>query len=199
MTWAMRAFAIVSVALLGALGGCRAIEAEPTDAPAPALVPDTAEARADAKPSSSTPPPLAYNCQAPLQAIEEVTRMLTVAATHATRSAACVDGPGRRIAIDEILVCPTTGRGATTFGVAATYRVTELGEGGRGYCTPKCPEPRVERGRVELTFTKSGEGWVLQVPPSIPGLPEDATGIDRAHDGDCYGKSPAFEAKVVGL
>ena len=192
MTWAMRAFALL------VLGGCRAIAAEPTDEPRPALVPDAVVVQADSAPSTSTPPPLAYNCQAPLHVIEEVTRLLTVAATHATTSAACVDGPGRRIAIDEILVCPTK-RTDAMMGVAATYRVTEFGEGGRGYCQPKCPAPKVERARLDVTFVKLREAWKLDVPASIPGLPDDATPVDEPHDGDCYGKSERFLPRPVAI
>ena len=186
--------------MLVACSGCRAIEHEPSEepTPAPVMVPDAVTETERTAPSSSTPPPLAYNCQATLAAIEEVTRLLTVAATHATTSNACVDGPGRRVAIDEILVCPTTGK-TTTQGFAATYRVTEFSEGGQGHCTPECPPPRVERGRIDVVFEKKGDAFVLKVPRAIQGLPRDATPIDEAHDGDCYGKSRPFTPLTVAL
>jgi hypothetical protein len=195
----MRPFALL---LLVACGGCRAIDNGPSEepAPAPVMVPDavTETERTAPSSSSSTPPPLAYNCQAQLAAIEEVTRLLTVAATHATTSSACVDGPGRRVAIDEILVCPTTGK-TTTMGFAATYRVTEFSEGGQGHCRPECPAPRVERGRIDVVFEKQGDAFALKVPASIQGLPADATPVGKAHDGDCYGKSRPFTPQPVAL
>jgi hypothetical protein len=193
----MRPFALL---LLVACGGCRAIETEPSEEPAPArvMVPDAMTEADRTAPSSSTPPPLSYNCQAPLHAIEEVTRLLTVAATHATTSSACVDGPGRRVAIDEILVSPTTGKTAT-MGFAATYRVTEFSEGGQGHCRPECPQPRVERGRIDVVFEKKGDAFALKVPSSIQGLPRDATPVGNAHDGDCYGKSRAFAPQPIDL
>jgi hypothetical protein len=185
------------------LCGCRAIAPEPTDDPDPPLASDAASvdaATVDAAAApSTTPPPLAYNCQAPLHAIEEIARLLTVAATHATKSAACVDGPGRRIAIDEILVCPTTGSGGATMGFAATYRVTEFGEGGRGYCQPECPQPKVGHARLDVELEKTGTDYTLRIPKTIPGLPRDATPVDQAHDGDCYGKSRAFSPQPIAL
>lgn len=195
----MRPFALL---LLVAAIGCRAIDNEPSEepGPAPVMVPDAVAETERTAPSSSssTPPPLAYNCQAQLAAIEEVTRLLTVAATHATMSKACVDGPGRRVAIDEILVCPTTSK-TTTQGFAATYRVTEFSEGGQGHCTPECPPPRVERGRIDVVFEQKGNAFALKVPTSIQGLPRDATPVDKAHDGDCYNMSRPFAPQPIAL
>jgi hypothetical protein len=156
-------------------------------------------------PADSSTPPSAkptqpYNCQAPLVVIEEVTRLLTVAGTHATRSAACVDGPGQRVTLDEILVCPLGPDGARRpFGV--TYRVTTWDEGGRQVCAGKCPpvEPEHTFHRLDVTFAPGKDGYVIEPPKSVPGLPLDATAVTTAHDGDCYGKSDAFAPRAIPL
>ena len=139
-------------------------------------------------------PALPYDCEAPLVVIEEVTRFLVTAATHATSSSACVDGPGHRVAIDEILVCPQgSDGGARTF--AATYRVSSWEEGGQQACGGSCPEvvPDRTEQRIIMSFRSAADGRLLLEPPSaVPGLPPDATPPTRDHDGDCYGKSPAF-------
>lgn len=167
---------------------------KPTSAPDPGATPRTPDA---------TKPTQPYNCQAPLQVIEEVTRMLTVASTHATRSAACVDGPGQRVTIDEILVCPLRPDGQRRpFGV--TYRVTTWDEGGRQVCAGKCPPvvPEHTFHRTDVVFAPRSQkdGHAIEPPTSlVPGLPPDATPVTAAHDGDCYGESPAFAPRPIPL
>jgi hypothetical protein len=156
---------------------------------------------ADPNVPPSNKPTQPYNCQAPLLVIEEVSRLLTVAGTHATRSAACVDGPGQRVTLDEILVCPLAPDGTRRpFGV--TYRVTTWEEGGRRVCPGgKCPpvEPEQTFHRVDVAFEPEGGKYVIELPKSLPGLPLDSTSITTAHDGDCYGPSPAFEPRPIPL
>lgn len=150
--------------------------------------------------ASPSKPTQQYNCQAPLVVIEEVTRLLTVAGTHATRSAACVDGPGQRVTIDEILVCPLAPDGTRrSFGV--TYRVTTWDEGGRQVCAGKCPPVEAEHTfhRIDVAFAPGKGGHVIEPPATVPGLPLDATPVTTAHDGDCYGNSPAFEPRPLPL
>jgi len=181
--------------------GLSADVVDDADAPKP-----TAEPRPDATPSTpdSAKPTQPFNCQAPLVVIEEVTRMLTIASTHATRSAACVDGPGQRVTIDEILVCPLRPDGARRpFGV--TYRASTWDEGGRQVCAGKCPPAVAEHTfhRIDVVFAphaSKGDGHVIEPPSTVlPGLPLDATPLTAAHDGDCYGKSPAFEPRPIPL
>ena len=199
---------------LGSLGACTTTNvAEPADATSPGTVEQQADvAEADASPRPTVPatapatpaaakPTQPYNCQAPLVVIEEVTRLLTVAGTHATRSAACVDGPGQRVTLDEILVCPLAPDGTRRpFGV--TYRVSTWEEGGRRVCDGKCPpvEPAHTFHRIDVVFVPHKDGHVIELPKStLPGLPLDASALAAAHDGDCYGKSPAFEPRPIAL
>lgn len=150
--------------------------------------------------TAAKPAPLPYNCQAPLVVIEEVTRLLTVAGTHATHSSACVDGPGHRVTIDEILVCPMAPDGARR-PFAVTYRVSTWDEGGRQVCGAKCPpvEPAISHQRTELSFRSDKGGYVIEPPSTLPGLPLDATPVTTPHDGDCYGKSEAFVPRPIPL
>jgi hypothetical protein len=156
---------------------------------------------ADPNVPPSNKPTQPYNCQAPLVVIEEVSRLLTVAGTHATRSAACVDGPGQRVTFDEILVCPLAPDGTRRpFGV--TYRVTTWDEGGRQVCPGgKCPPvvPEQTFHRVDVAFRPEAGKYVIEPPKSLPGLPLETTPITKAHDGDCYGPSPAFEPRPIPL
>jgi hypothetical protein len=170
--------ATISLWLLHSLGACTTTNvAEPADATTPggaeqhADVVDDGEAPRPTVPMGSdagttttgtttgiapttSKPTQSYNCQAPLVVIEEVTRLLTVAGTHATRSAACVDGPGQRVTLDEILVCPLGRDGARkSFGV--TYRVTTWDEGGRQVCAGKCPPVRPSTASIASTWPSS--------------------------------------------
>jgi hypothetical protein len=181
--------------------------AEPADATTPGAEQhaDVVEGSSPPVPADSSAPTTAkptqqYNCQAPLVVIEEVTRLLTVAGTHATRSAACVDGPGQRVTLDEILVCPLGPDGARRpFGV--TYRVATWDEGGRQVCAGKCPpvEPEHTFHRIDVAFVPGKGGYVIEPPKSVSGLPLEATAVTAAHDGDCYGSSPAFEPRAIPL
>lgn len=150
--------------------------------------------------ATTSKPTQPYNCQAPLVVIEEVTRLLTVAGTHATRSAACVDGPGQRVTLDEILVCPL-GRDGDRRPFGVTYRVTTWDEGGRQVCAGKCPpvEPEHTFHRIDVAFVAGKGGFVIEPPLQVPGLPLDATVVTAAHDGDCYGPSAAFEPRPIPL
>jgi len=204
--------ATISLLSLPSFHGCTTTNvAEPADATTPGV----AEQHADVVDDGSAPKPTVpadsgapaaakptqpYNCQAPLVVIEEVTRLLTVVGTHATRSAACVDGPGQRVTLDEILVCPLGNDGARRkFGV--TYRVTTWEEGGRQTCAGKCPPvvPEHTFHRIDVGFAPGKSGHVIELPKSLPGLPLDATAVTAAHDGDCYGKSDAFEPRAIVL
>lgn len=207
--------ATISLWVLQPLGACTTTNvAEPADA----TTPGGAEQHADVADGSGPPLPTVptgaaapasgaagrptqpYNCQAPLVVIEEVTRLLTVAGTHATRSAACVDGPGQRVTLDEILVCPLGRDGARrAFGV--TYRVTTWDEGGRQVCAGKCPPVEAEHTfhRIDVAFVPHKDGFAIEPPKTLPGLPLDATPVTAAHDGDCYGPSAAFEPRAIPL
>ncbi len=180
----------------GADPGSQQLVVDDPRAPATAVVtgPATAPSAAASRPTQP------YNCQAPLIVIEEVSRLLTAAGTHATRSAACVDGPGHRVTLDEILVCPLAPDGTRRpFGV--TYRVTTWPEGGRRVCPGVCPPVEAEHTfhRIDLAFRPEGGKYVIEPPASMPGLPLDATPVTAAHDGDCYGSSPAFVPQPLAL
>ncbi len=185
---------------------CRAAPPPPPECPEPpridpALVAtETPTPPADDPPASTPASELALNCQAPLQATAEITRLLTAAAGHSTQSSACVDGPGRRVAIDEILVCPAASTDAARR-FSATYRVTEFEEGGRQVCGPDCPPrtPSSARHRIELSFAPQGDRFVLDVPAQVPGGPPDATPLREDHDGKCYGPAPRFVALPIAL
>lgn len=173
-----------------------------TDSPrAPVMQAERSSAPSTPAPSSdphADPEPLQYNCQAPLLVIEEVSRFLTISATHATESAACVDGPGRRITIDEILVCPSD-RDTERAAFDVTYRVTRWDEGGRQTCGQNCPPvtPEHTAHRTRLTMNVVEGELVLDAPKDLPGLPPDATPATQPHDGDCYGKSPAYSPRAI--
>ena len=156
----------------------------------------------DPEPSAASVPfidfPMATNCQAKLALTEEVTRLHTRAAAHATHSRACVDGPGVRVAATDVLVCPAAGNGSDLV-VSAFYRMARYPEGdtrGCGTGGRDCDwlTPTVTEHRAELRFETDGKGRArLRVPATLPGM-EDGTPLDAVHDGNCYGKSPAFAA-----
>ncbi|MEM9455946.1 MAG: hypothetical protein AAGF11_17330 [Myxococcota bacterium] len=178
--------------------------ADPPASDPASMQPDIVVADPDAPASAVVvgpePDPLPYNCQAPLRVIEEVGRFMTVAATHATTSAACVDGPGRRVTIDEILVCPRAPDGSRR-PYAVDYRVTTWPEGGRQVCGAECPPvvPDRTRHQIELSFEMNGGKLLLEPPASLPGLPLDSTAAAQGHDGNCYGKSPGFLPQPLSL
>lgn len=142
------------------------------------------------------------NCQARLALTEEVTRLLTRAAAHSTASAACVDGPGKRVAATDVLVCPAAGNGSDTV-VSVYYRMATYPEGDtRGCQQPgrSCDwlTPTASEHRVELRFETDAKGRArLRAPSTLPGMSDDATALDHVHDGNCYGVSPKFEPQWV--
>lgn len=150
--------------------------------------------------TSSGEKELPFNCQAPLKVIEEVSRFLVTAATHATTSSACVDGPGWRTRIDEIMVCPGS-REKTQRGFDVSYRVTQWTEGGRQGCGVDCSpdEPIVTYERVGLVFQIEDDTLTLEPLEKVPGLSPAATPPTEKHDGDCYGTSSPFEPKSLNL
>lgn len=202
--WRLGAFCLICCA-------CATSGSEDLDSPAVAgqAMPHTA-VREASQPKQAAPAPndlpkpnavpLALNCQAPLVVTEEVARFLTTAATHATVSAACVDGPGTRVMIDDVLVCPArSGDDRRRFSV--TFTVSKWSEGGRRVCSPNCPkiEAAVTHERVELSFSKVKVGYLLDTPTALAGLPSDATAATDQHDGNCYGKSPGFVPVPIAL
>ena len=92
--------------LLGLCSACQPATPPPPTCPEPPRVDSALIAKEgdDAPSNDATVRPrsaLPANCQAALQATVEITRMLTEAGGRATRSAACVDGPGTRIVVDD--------------------------------------------------------------------------------------------------
>jgi len=197
-------------AVVAAVGCTTPGVAEPVDVPGPAPAGQQVDVSGGSSHSGNAvasnaaagpaPAALPYNCEAPLTIIEETTRFLTTAATHATSSSACVDGPGQRVTIDEVLVCPA-GSEAGRQKFAATYRVSTWEEGGDQGCGADCPKvvPSTTQQRIELRYRSVGGGkLVLEPPADVPGMPLGATPATSPHDGDCYGKSPAFVPSPVG-
>lgn len=148
-----------------------------------------------------TPPPrrLSSNCQAPLPLTEAVSRLLIKAAAHSTSSGACVDGPGTRVAVDRILVCPKDVREGRAV-VEANYRVGRFPEGDTRMCRNPCEWIKPTFSEHLATFTFAGKGKVLrlQLPTKLPGL-EGMTPLDKPHSGGCYGESGPFQAAEVKL
>jgi hypothetical protein len=149
------------------------------------------------EPAEPTPPEGVYlssNCEAPLALTIEVTRLLTYAAAHATRSSACVDGGGRRVAIDQILVC-RQGESELALEVAVAYQVGVYPEGDTRGCPAPCEwtRPQLEKHIVRLRFTRAAAGGPLriEVPAALPGLPE-MTPLGERHGGGCYRDAGPF-------
>ena len=61
------------------------------------------------------------------------------------------------------------------------------------------PPPQTSWEVIELGFAAGQAGWMLQLPPRVPGMPEDATALDRPHDGHCYGHSDPFVPRAIAL
>ncbi|MBL4683958.1 MAG: hypothetical protein JKY37_05170 [Nannocystaceae bacterium] len=164
--------------------------------------------RAGSSASPSPPPtawssfPMASNCQAKLALTEEVTRLLTKAAAHATRSQACVDGPGIRVAATDILVCPAASDDGDTV-VSVYYRMARYPEGdsrGCGDSGRECDHltPSIAEHHTTLSFEHNTKAQArLRTPDSVPGMGADATPLSAAHDGGCYGPSAAFAPRWV--
>lgn len=188
--------------------------------PAPAIrVPDAATpvtpeappSQADTTPTSTSNPrpiagfPIPSNCQAQLSVTQEITRMLHAAAAHGTRSAACVDGPGQRLAVNDILVCPAAPDGDDVV-VQVFYELVTYREGDTRGCSrgQDCSwlDPSATEHLIELRLRRSAKDpkrGTLVDPGPLPGFPDDATPLGEAHQGNCYGESPAHvfhEVKV---
>lgn len=146
-------------------------------------------------------PRLSSNCQAPLPLTEEVSRLLIKAAAHSTSSSACVDGPGERVAVDQILVCPgrVNDDRAT---VQVSYRVGRFPEGDTRMCggPNRCDWSKPSHSQQQTTLQFSGKAKTLrlQLPAALPGL-AGMTALDKHHKGGCYGPSGPFEARPVRL
>jgi hypothetical protein len=182
-------------------------------------------AKAQPTPQAPEPPTLSRNCQAPHELAEEVARLLDKAASHATRSSACMDGPGERAGVDQLVVCPGR-RDKDRIAVDAEYVVSRWAEGDTRMCgvRPRPKEPRslpdlcsgkpaVNRFRASFTFVRKGKAFFIEVPREVPGLivvPKEVqsiadvrpgatsgTALDKAHDGGCYGRSGPFVAAPV--
>lgn len=139
------------------------------------------------------------NCQAPLAAYAEISRALTHAGLRSTASSACVDGPGTRVVVDSVEVCPAASTGSgRVFDVG--FVMTEYTEGGRRGCGADCPPLPVERTsqRWTATFEPVANGHRLVLPQSMLSLP-NMTPWDQVHDGKCYGPLPAYPERTVNL
>jgi len=168
------------------------------------------------------PAPLSPNCQAKLALTEEVTRLLTKAASHATSSSACIDGPGERVVVDQVLVCPAS-EDKNAVKVDASFQVTRWAEGDTRMCgqmrLPKGPEelakpeemdsgetqpdlcsgtPGISHHRMRFSFARQGKSLVIQVPVQIAGL-ENMTPLNEVHKGGCYGQSGPFVPARIRL
>jgi len=164
--------------------------------PAPRLTPKPAP------PKAQPVRRLSSNCQAKLALTEEVSRLLIKAAAHATRSGACMDGPGTRVAVDEILVCPKRVRDGKAV-VEANYRVGRFNEGdtrmcGRGPNACGWLKPTFSEHLASFTFTGKGKVLRLTIPVKLPGLP-GMTALDKTHRGGCYGDSGPFVPVTIKL
>jgi len=174
----------------------------PDPDPGPASAPP-APARAGVRPTADFP--IASACQAPLALTAEVTRLLTASAVHGTRSQSCVDGPGHRLAVNDVLVCPAGTEGTQTV-VQAFYQVVTYPEGDTRLCSANggCDwmNPTASEHLVELHLLPTGADprtvQLVDLPDALPGF-ADATPLDQPHDGSCYGPSPAFVPAPVTL
>lgn len=125
--------------------------------------------------------------------------MLAEASFRATRSAACVDGPGTRVLIDDIHACPARPEGdERRFDV--TYTVTRQTEGGRRACGADCPPRPVDSAPATLSvgFVAGADGFTLRVPAQVPGIAE-MTPWDERHDGNCYGPLEPWQERAISL
>ncbi|MEM7159198.1 MAG: hypothetical protein AAF799_40550 [Myxococcota bacterium] len=181
----------------------RVPDVDPTPEPSTAEPAEPATSTATAvRPAKDFPIP--SNCEAPLAITQEVSRLLTAAAAHGTRSAACVDGRGHRLAINDLLVCPAAPDTGDTI-VDVFYQVATYPEGDtRGCREPGDCEwltPTSVDVETKLRFrpgkTKGQGTLVLEGP--VPGFPDDSTPLSEAHDGNCYGRSPAFTPAEIPI
>lgn len=191
------------------IGTANAGEPDPEPEPVPVATPDTPDPPPEPAVASGLRPADAFglssNCEAPLAITQEVARLLWAAAAHGTRSAACVDGRGHRLAINDLLVCPAAPQAGDTM-VDVFYQVATYPEGDTRMCnqpgadcswlTPTATEHTIS---LRLRPSKDGAtGTLVDVPP-LPGFPEDMTPLDQEHSGNCYGSSPAFSPAAVPI
>lgn len=164
-------------------------------------------------------PPLSPNCQARLELTEEVTRLLVKAASHATSSRSCIDGPGNHLVVGRVLVCPAD-ETKDVVTVDASYRVTWWAEGDTRGCRHRkrgpqtanqkkrrWPDrcrglPAITEYRARFHFKRQGKAYRIEIPDALPGIDTDRhrmTPLDKAHDGGCYGKSGPFVPAPIEL
>ncbi|MEO6953081.1 MAG: hypothetical protein ABI321_14875 [Polyangia bacterium] len=130
----------------------------------------------------------------------ETTRMLDLAAGHATESSACVDGSGTLTTVAAVTVAlgPRT-RGDGHRVVHARYAVTVTAEGDTRGC-PKLqnclPPPVTKSHSVDLELIPTDKGFLLEVPPSLPGL-QLLTPMNEVHASRCYGSFPAWTGHPI--
>jgi hypothetical protein len=172
------------------------------------------------------PEPLSHNCQAKLELTEEVTRLLTKAASHATSSSACIDGPGHHVVVDKVRVCPGRNQ-RDLITVDATYQITQWAEGDTRMCgrtqirprpqlpgeeseaaaKPRLPDlcsgtPGISHHRMQFRFVRKGKGFEIEVPAKIEGFSGplvDMTPLSKLHEGGCYGKSGPFKPARIRI
>ena len=134
---------------------------------------------------------------------KEIQRLLDEAAAHASASSACMDGPGMRMTVDQVAVCrgPRHGRRWQYY---VRYRVTRSREGdtrmcGRrpGNCAWRIPVSSVHY--AVLAFSLLRHRRMRIVIPKVSALSglEDATPLDKPHNGRCYGKRGPFKARTL--
>lgn len=198
----MRRVAIV-MTLAGCSGGAPAAAPGTTVTPTPSQ--STQVSASDDAPSATATTVvedsarLPYNCLPYLTAVEEISRFLTRAATHASRSDACADGQSTRVAIDALRVCPAAGGTPNRRPFDTSFRVTTYLADAGLHKDANTPPPHSSVQRVTFTFSPQNGGYVLDTNIVVPDLPDGATPATAAHDGECYGKSKAFVPQVIEL
>jgi len=188
------------------VGVCRARWASPARQPArvvsprpvPSRVPPHARPRLPAWTAQFSRP-----CHVKRAVRKEIQRLLDEAAAHASWSSACMDGPGKRMTVDQVAVCrgPRHGRRWQYY---VRYRVTRSREGdtrmcGRrpGDCAWRIPVSSVQY--TVLSFSLLRHRRMRIVLPKVSALSglEDATPLDKPHNGRCYGKRGPFKARTL--
>jgi hypothetical protein len=166
LPWRMVYARVLPVLLL--LGGCGAQAKTP-----PAYI-------ADVKSSEVN-----IYCASTLASAAEVARLLSLAAAHATRSNACVDGGGERVLVDEVLTCEGR-RSESEVQIEARYRVTRIEE-------HSAHDPEVATYEYTFAFRRSAADgpYRIVMPGVLPGI-ELVTPLGAEHDGECYGKIGPF-------
>ena len=204
--------------VLALLGLACAPQSQP-ECPEPTVAPRVPDVDPTPEPPVADPPPPASptltlrqaedfpipsNCEAPLAITQEVTRLLTAAAAHGTTSAACVDGRGHRLAVNDILVCPAAPDNGDTV-VNLFYQVATYPEGDTrgckepGDCEWLTPSSTDVLTKLRFRPGKKKNHGMLVLEAPLAGFPEDATPLSQEHDGNCYGRSPAFVPAEIPL